>query len=826
MEQPTNDAANKNAVPSRGEQQALRDSERRWRSLLGSVNQGFCIFEMLYDETGEPVDYRFIEVNSTFERHTGLIDAVGKTARQLVPGLELDWIRTYALVAESGEPLRFEQESQAMGRWFEVDAVRVGGPGSREVALLFSDITARRVAEADTSLVAAVIEQIRLAADGDALLARVSEMLGEYLEVARCSFIEVDETGDGWVIRQEYRTTATLPTADVGRTLAACPEEVMTALRAGQVMVVSDTAEDLRTRAADLSVFYPLGARAAICVPLLNEGRWVATCAVFATAARAWVPREVALIEAVAGQTWSAVAQLRVLAQLRASQARLALALQAGQAGTFEWDIRNHVNRWSSEIEALYGLAPGGFEGTYEGWRQRVDPGDMDAVEAALMAALDERRAEHAYEFRVVLPDGSRRWLAGRGRFEYDHEGVPVRMIGINIDIDDRKRSEEALKRALERLSLALDRLDGFLYEYSVDTGVTERSEGFARVIGYDPETVPRHSDWWGARIHPDDLGAVIATMQAAQIGDAAGYSVAYRVRHRAGHYLTVWDRAQIERDEQGRARRVLGTTIDISERRQAEAERLELLVQMQRALETTEAALTDAEAATRERDLLISIAAHDLRSPLTVVLGQAQLLQRRAARNGLDERDQRTVTMIADQAERLNQMIEALLDVSRIQEGRLTIMAQPLDLVGALERVIGAVRSTVTVHELALRAPLAALTISADPIRIEQVFHNLLGNAVKYSPNGGSIEVTVEVTVGAARIHIRDQGIGIPTEALPHLFTRFYRAPNATHQATSSMGVGLYVVRELVQAHGGTIVVESVEGAGSTFTVELPLSG
>jgi PAS domain S-box-containing protein len=817
-ERPERDAA------SDGVEQALRDSERRWRSLIGSVNQGFCIFEMLYDEAGAPVDYRFLEVNPTFEHHTGLVNAVGRTARELVPGLELDWVRTYALVVESGEPLRFEQESPAMGRWFEVDAVRVGGPGSREVALLFSDITARRLAEADADLVATVIEQIRLAADGDALLARVSEMLGTYLKVARCSFIEVDAAGEHWVIRREYCAAPALPLTDAARALAACPENVVATLRAGQVVVISDTAEDRRTRAADLSVFSPLGARAAICVPLLNEGLWVATCAVFAAEARAWAPREVALIEAVVGQTWSAVEQLRTLEQLRTSQARLALAIQAGHAGIFEWDIRNNVNRWSPELEALYGLPPGSFEASYEAWRRQVDPEDVDAVEAGLLEAMEERRDEHAYEFRVVLPDGSRRWLAGRGRFEYDPEGAPLRMIGINIDIDDRKRGEEALRRAHERLSLALERLDGFLYEYHIDTGFTERSEGFARVIGYDPETVPAHSEWWRAQIHPDDLAFVIASMDAAQHGAAAGYAVEYRVRHRDGHYRTVWDRGQIERDAHGRAVRVLGTTINISERKQAEAERLELLVQVQQALEATEVALAGAEAATRERDLLISIAAHDLRSPLTVILGQAQLLQRRAARTGLDERDQRTVALIADQAERLNQMIEALLDVSRIQEGRLTIMPQPLDLVGALERVVGAVRSTVSVHELALSTPRSTLTINADPIRLEQVLHNLLGNAVKYSPNGGQIEVAVEAAADMARIYIRDQGIGIPTEALPHLFTRFYRAPNATRQATSSMGVGLYVVRELVQAHGGSIRVESIEGVGSTFTVELPL--
>lgn len=811
------------AEPVRAEQ-ALRDVQH-WRSLISSINQAFCIFEMLYDQDGEPVDYRFLEVNPTFELHTGLHNPVGKTARQMVPELELEWVRTYALVAASGEPLHFEQESLAMGRWFEVDAVRVGGPGSREVALLFSDITARRTAEADARFVATVFEHVRLATNGDDLLAQVSELLGQYLGMARCSFIEVDLANERWEIRREYQAMPLPPLSYASRMLAACPAEVIAALQVGQVVVISDSAHDPRTQAANLSVFAPLGARAAICVPLLNEGQWVATCAALSAEPRAWSAREVTLIETIIGQTWSAVAQLRALDQLRDSQASLVLALEAGHAGTFEWDIKNNQNYWSPEIEALYGLPPGSFEGSYEAWHRRVDPADVDTVEAGIMAALHEQLNDHAYEFRAVLPDGTRRWLAGRARFEYDHTGAPLRMRGINVDIDQRKHDEQALLRAHERLSLALARLDGFLYEYHVDTGFTERSDGFARVIGYDPTDAPADGEWWSKRIHPDDLAFVINSIEAAYQSDAAGYSVEYRVRHRAGHYMTVWDRGKIERDTHGQAMRVLGTTIDISERKQAEAERLQLLVQVQQALETTETALANAEAATRERDLLISIAAHDLRSPLTVILGQAQLLQRRAVAIGLDERNQRTLAMIADQAERLNQMIEALLDLSRIQEGRLMIVPQSVDLVSALERVVSAVRSTVHVHELSLRTPGAALAICADPIRLEQVLHNLLENAIKYSPHGGRIEVTVEATTSMVRIDVRDQGIGIPEEALPHLFTRFYRAPNATFQANTSLGVGLYVVRELVQAHGGTISVASVEGVGSTFTVELPLA-
>ncbi len=132
---------------SRQVQERLRASEERYRTLFESVDQGFCIFEMIFDDAGKAVDYRFLEMNPMFERHTGLVDAVGRTAREMLPTLDDFWFETYGRVALTGIPARFENEAPAMGRWFDVYANRIGGPDSRKVALLFSDVSARRRAE-------------------------------------------------------------------------------------------------------------------------------------------------------------------------------------------------------------------------------------------------------------------------------------------------------------------------------------------------------------------------------------------------------------------------------------------------------------------------------------------------------------------------------------------------------------------------------------------------------------------------------------------------------------------------------------------------------
>lgn len=236
------------------------------------------------------------------------------------------------------------------------------------------------------------------------------------------------------------------------------------------------------------------------------------------------------------------------------------------------------------------------------------------------------------------------------------------------------------------------------------------------------------------------------------------------------------------------------------------------------------QAARSAAEAALSHRDVFLSVAAHELKTPLTALMGQAQLLQRRAARDGhLSERDQRTVSIIAAQTQRLDLLVQALLDISRLEHGRLTIERASLDLRDLVGRVVDEIQPTLERHALAYAADEAPLWIDGDALRLEQVLHNLVGNAVKYSPEGGTVSVRLERRGDRAVVTIADQGIGIPRDAIPHLFQRFFRAGNVDPRHISGMGIGLYVVREIVALHGGTVSVESADGRGSTFAVSLP---
>ncbi len=225
-------------------------------------------------------------------------------------------------------------------------------------------------------------------------------------------------------------------------------------------------------------------------------------------------------------------------------------------------------------------------------------------------------------------------------------------------------------------------------------------------------------------------------------------------------------------------------------------------------------------------RDTFFSVAAHELKTPLTSLLGQAQLMQRRTTREAsLGERDSRSLAVVIEQAQRLNAMILAMLDSSRLEQGRLSIDPQPLDLGALVQRIAEETRPMLDRHSLSVEERDRPLVVIGDGLRLEQVLQNLIGNAIKYSPAGGPVAVRLERSGDHARVSVSDCGIGIPAAAIPQLFQRFYRAGNANMFHISGMGIGLYVVREIVTLHGGELAVESHEGQGSTFCFSLPLT-
>ncbi|HEU5288432.1 MAG TPA: HAMP domain-containing sensor histidine kinase, partial [Candidatus Limnocylindria bacterium] len=242
---------------------------------------------------------------------------------------------------------------------------------------------------------------------------------------------------------------------------------------------------------------------------------------------------------------------------------------------------------------------------------------------------------------------------------------------------------------------------------------------------------------------------------------------------------------------------------------------------------------LLELEEVDRLKTQFLSMASHELRTPLTAVSGFIQVARRRILRaadqpSDADWRHEavragETLELAQRQARRLGRLIDELLDVSRLQLGRVELHQGEVDLVVALREVIERMKLLSSTHRLELDSDLDAAVVTADRDRLDQVFENLIGNAVKYSPSGGDVRVVLRAVEDEVQIAITDEGIGISRDELDRIFNLFYRSPDPRAGHVGGLGLGLYISREIVTRHSGRLWAESSE-RGSTFHVSLPL--
>jgi signal transduction histidine kinase len=244
------------------------------------------------------------------------------------------------------------------------------------------------------------------------------------------------------------------------------------------------------------------------------------------------------------------------------------------------------------------------------------------------------------------------------------------------------------------------------------------------------------------------------------------------------------------------------------------------------KAAELEMARLAAAQAALHERDQLLATVSHDLKTPLTAIRGQADILLRDIEQNGeLDtNRARKGLELLRTAATRMGTWIDDLLETARLEAGRsVELHRQPMDLVALAWQAVAEHQRNTQRHRLRVRTHESRLIGVWDPVRLRRVLDNLLSNAVKFSPDGGEVVVSVELNGDTARLSVSDNGVGIPADDLPQIFERFGRARNVVGRIGGT-GIGLHGVCQIVQDHGGRIDVESEEGQGTTFTLELPL--
>jgi PAS domain S-box-containing protein len=848
-------------------QEALRESELRYRTLFNTIDAGFCVIEMVFDAEGRPVDYRFLEVNAAFEKQTGLHDAQGRLMRELAPAHEAHWFETYGKIALTGEPLHFVNEARALNRWYDVYAYRVGAPEGRQVGILFNDITAHKQAEA-------AVQQLN------------AELRQRVLE------------------------------------LQAANEEVQ-ASRRGAVNLMDDAVHARK-------------------------------------------------------QAEQATADFRSAAEQRR------LALEAANLGAWDYHFQTGEVFWDERCREMWGI-PQAETISYTGAIAAIHPEDRADVDKGVEQALagKDGGAFHR-EFRIDWPDGSVHWIASHGRVYFQGEGHqrrPVRFVGANQDITQRRQREEQLHnlnrtlKANSKSDQALMRAqgeaeylkqvcrivvedcghgmvwvgfaeedefrtvrpaaqagfeEGYLETLNVTWADTERGRGptgtairtgqpcMCGNMMTDPTFAPWRAEankrgYASSLVLPllaegrafgaltiysrktNGFSEAEAKLLTSLAGDLAYGITALRLRSakaraeeaqrqseeryrglvelspealfvNRGSRIVLVNPAALQLFGASSAEQLLGKSpfeffhpdchammqerislvlsgerVPVLEEKiirldgalvDVEVIAAPVMDQGERAIQVllrditerkrAQAALQhtteDLQRSNRDLEQFAYIASHDLQEPLRAVGGYVKLLEHRFP----DKLDVKALGYIAgafDGATRMEQLIGDLLAFSRVASRGDAFL--PSDLEAALGQALLNLEAGITsAQAIVTHDPLPTLSVDAGQIR--QLFQNLIGNALKFhGEQSPEIHIGAQRTEGRWVFSVRDNGIGIDPQYYERIFQIFQRLH--TRKDYPGTGIGLAICKKIVERHGGTIWVESQPGQGATFYFSIP---
>lgn len=750
---------------------ALRASESRYRTLFESIDDGFCVIELHFDEKSKPIDYRFITTNRAFESHTGLINAQGKTALEMVPNLDASWFELYGNVALTGQPTRFENHAPAMKRWFEVYANRIGEPEARQVALVFKDITARK--EGEELLAKAFVLEQKARSEAEAQRRQQHEIFMQ----APVAISILDGPEHTFVFANpSYRALVG------GRDVIGKPLfEALPEVREGNFHTLLD--EVMKTR-----VPY-IGKEVPITLNHHRPGEALILNFVYVPKLNALGEVDGVLMSGV-DVTEQVLARRRVealAAEVAASETRLRLVTDALPV------LVSLVTR-----DEEYGFANKAYD-------------DWFGIPAAKLYGRKVREVigEQAYE---VLGPYVRRGIAGE-TLSFEQYGVPYRhggsrdvrvsftphfdangerngYVALLEDITVRRRLEAERDLASAQRTEVLESIaDPFVALDSEDKVVLINAR-FERLAGIT---------------RADALGQNFWSLKADLAGPQSKHRLEYercmKTREPVSFVeynetLKRWSDVKIYPTGHG------GIAVfyrDVSnEKRGEETLRRQSEFEQQ----------------------MIGIVSHDLRNPLNAInLGTSALTRGEQH----DERTLKTVLRIQTSAKRAIRMVEDLLDFTQARlGGGIPVTRKQADLHDVARAVCEEIETTYADRQVVLRHSGDGRG-HFDPDRLGQVVQNLVTNAIKYSADKTPITVTTSGDANQLTLRVHNEGAPIAESLLGSLFNPMQRGTSEVSRANRSVGLGLYIVRSILEAHAGSVDVRSTLEDGTTFTVSLP---
>jgi PAS domain S-box-containing protein len=778
-------------------EEALRESEENYRTLFEFMDEGFCTIEVLFDEKNEPVDYRFLDVNPAFEKHTGIPNARGRRMLEIAPRHEDYWFEVYGKIALTGEPARFENQAAQLHRWYDIHAFRVGKPQEKKVAVLFNDITGRRSIE---EALRTSEEKLRLAVEGAGLGTWHWNLeTGELVWSPKCLAL----FGQPPDTKMSYEIF-------LG---ALHPED-----RAG-------VDEAVRKSLAEHSE-YNIECRTVW--PDATE-HWIAS------RGRGYYDANGRAIR-MEGIALDVTERRAAQESLRESEKRFQamangipqLAWMADADGHIFWYNQRWYEYTGTTFEQMEGWA----------WQSVHDPAVLPQVLERWGNAIATGKP-FDMEFPLRGADGHFRMFLTRVMPVRDTEGHVTRWFGTNTDISERKQNEERLadqaeelgrqagelarsRQALERQTLTLQSVLNSMAEglSALDENgkLIIWNKAAERILGpgatdLAPEKRPEH---FGAFL-PDTV-TLLPHEQSPMTRALRGESLTAELFVRSAAVPNgVWLEASAEpmRDEAGVVRGGVVAFRDITQRKSDEHKIRQLNDELEiRVLERT----AELQAANQELEAFSYSVSHDLRAPLRHISGFSQMLVEEFGPT-LDAGARHYLDRIQAGTQKMGLLVDELLNLAKV--GRHALRRQPAGLDAMVAEVIAMLQPDC--EGRGVEWAIADLPqVECDPVLVRQIFQNLLANALKFTrPRTRAVievshSVSPEEENGQPVFMVRDNGIGFDMKYVAKLFGVFQRLHRP--EDFEGTGIGLATVQRIVHKHGGRVWVEAEPDKGAAF--------
>jgi PAS domain S-box-containing protein len=485
----------------------------------------------------------------------------------------------------------------------------------------------------------------------------------------------------------------------------------------------------------------------------------------------------------------------------------LELAERAARFGYWRVTLADNSTYWSPGMYRLLAVDPA--EAADSDWLlEQMVPEDKAAVQIMIATAI-KTRSPFRYRTHARDPEVAAQIVDTQGEVEIGPDGRVVSVLGVCYDVTLQVRAEEAREKAQQMYRVMTEEASDIILFYDAEGRVLFASQALERVAGRSIADV--EGGEFMTLVHPDDV-AEAATMT---VRPAPGTTVTatYRLLHSDGRYIWLESTNRAIYDADGAYRNLVSVSRDVTERKQQEIE--------------TRAAQERAEAASKAKSRFLANMSHELRTPLNAVIGFTDLMRQGMFGPLGSERYEEYATLIYDSGQLLLDLITDLLDMAKIEAGKLELNFERVDLTGTIEDCVRllAERADACGLDIVFDPQAEPISLTADRRAVKQVLLNLLTNAVKFTPAGGRIDVVARVEGGRAVVSVRDTGIGIPAQELPRLGQPFEQVATDPTHAKSGTGLGLALVRALVEKHGGSMRIESEEGVGTEVRVDFPLT-